>query len=566
MDKRLDLIPLSRILEGGRPLDHPVALVGDRVHSYGDFLQGAAAVSAHARGAGTGRWLLACEDAWGFLTGLFGLLHAGCSVAIPPNHLRATLDRLAPGLDGVLENVAGLAPGDSLALGPIPDGLLEFWTAGSTGEAKRIPKALSQLNAELQVLEGAFGLRFQGGPVLGTVPHHHIYGCLFRILWPLAAGRPLALEPWGDPARFQALPAGGPPPALVSSPALLSRLPRLMDLDALAPLASVAFSSGGPLSSEDALAWRRWVPGGVVEIYGSTETGGIAWRAQSEDPESILWTPFADVGFDLEADGALRISSPRVGPDPLRMEDSAEAASGGRFRLKGRLDRIVKLEEKRIALPELEASLVAHPWVHQAALTLLQGARPALGAVVVLTEAGREVARENRAQAIRGLRRHLAERFEGVAVPKRWRILDALPFDDRGKLLPQALAGLFAAHGRAAAGRAILPTILSHRSGEEEVFTLSLDPELLAFQGHFPGNPILPGVVQVDWAIRLGNRVFSGLGPFQAITHLKFLDIIRPLEVLELSLVLDPDRRKLRFHYSGAAGRKASGIIVFGAS
>ena len=560
------MLALEQLLAGGRPLEHPLALALDRVYRQGDLLQAAAAVSEHARRQGGQRWLLACEDPWDFLTGLFGLLHAGCEVAIPPNHLPATLERLTAELDGRLDSLAGLLPGNPLALGGIAEGRLAFWTAGSSGEPKRIAKTLAQLDAEVRVLEGCFGSRMQGGPVLGTVPHHHIYGCLFRLLWPLAAGRPVALQPRGDPARPQPLPAGGPAPALVSSPALLARLPRLMDLDALAPLASVAFSSGGPLTATDALAWRRWVPGGVVEIYGSTETGGIAWRVQDARAESSRWTPFPDVSLEFDPDGALRVRSPRVGPQSLRLEDAAEATEGGTFRLLGRLDRIVKLEEKRIALPELEAALVTHPWVQEAALVLLEGARASLGAVLVPTPEGRSALLADRGQGIRALQRHLGERCERVAVPKRWRIVEALPFDARGKLLPQALASLFASHGRAAQGRATLPRILSHQSGEAQTFTLVLDPELLAFQGHFPGNPILPGVVQVDWAIRLGLRAFGPLGGFQGITHLKFMDLIRPGETVELRLSLDPGRAKLRFAFAGASGRKSSGVVLFAAS
>ena len=562
----MTLLPLSQLLDCQRPPEHPVAVLGNRIYTQEAFQREVAAVAAQALAAGMGRWLLACPDAWGFLTGLFGLLQARCTVVIPPNYQPETLARLGAGAAGTLRQPERLPPGDAGPPGPIPDGTVEFWTSGSTGEAKRIAKTLSQLDAEVQVLEAAFGPRFQGGTVLGTVPHHHIYGCLFRILWPLAAGRTLALEPWGDPTRFQPLPAGGAPLALVSSPALLSRLPRLMDLDAVAPLAAVAFSSGGPLSAEDALAWRRWVPGGVVEIYGSTETGGIAWRIQTEAAEGDLWTPFADVVLAFGADGALQVASPRVGPEPLRLEDAAEPVPGGRFRLKGRLDRIVKLEEKRIALPELEACLAAHPWVQRAAVVPLEGPRASLGAVVVLTGEGRAVALAQRHRLVRGLQQHLAQRFEAVAIPKRWRILDELPFDDRGKLLPSALAALFATHAKKAAPMPTLPNILSHRSGAEEVFALDLDPGLLAFQGHFPGNPILPGVVQVDWAIRLGVIAFGPLGPFQGITQLKFLDLIHPGEALELHLTLDPDRRKLRFHFSAASGRKSTGVVVFGAA
>jgi len=226
----------------------------------------------------------------------------------------------------------------------------------------------------------------------------------------------------------------------VCSPALLARLPDLVDLDRFSSLPSVIFSSGGPLKTADALAWRRWVPRGVVEIYGSTETGGIAWRVQSTDPSSASWTPFSDVSFTFEADGALVVRSPRVGPEPIRMEDAAQPLADGRFRLMGRLDRIVKLEEKRVSLPELEAALEAHPWVESAAVVRLETPRVMLGAAIVLAKEAPSL--EGRELGLT-LRRHLALSFEAVAIPKRWRWVAELPYNERGKLTPQALATLF---------------------------------------------------------------------------------------------------------------------------
>jgi acyl-coenzyme A synthetase/AMP-(fatty) acid ligase len=48
-----------------------------------------------------------------------------------------------------------------------------------------------------------------------------------------------------------------------------------------------------------------------------------------------------------------------------------------------------------------------------------------------------------RAHLVRTLREHLAQRFDGPALPRRWRFPSELPYDGRGKLTPKALAGLF---------------------------------------------------------------------------------------------------------------------------
>lgn len=424
----MTLLPLARLLAGDRPGQHPVAL-GDRTLTLDDFRAACAgAVAAVPTGS---RVLLACDDAWSFAAGLVGLGLAGRTVMVPPNLLPGTLDLLAPEADAVL---TGFQPAP-----PRPDaregGQVEFWTSGSTGTPKRVLRSLVQVEAEAAVLEAAFGSLLGPGPVVGTVPHQHIYGCSFRIVWPLAAGRPFLVEPCGDPGRF--LEAMRQPGAtLVSSPAHLSRLPRLLDLERLGVHPQVVFSSGGPLAQEDALAWR---PAPVVEVYGSTETGGIAWRRQDPDPDSALWRPFPDLSLACAGDGALVVAGARAGREPVRMGDVAELLPDGRIRLRGRLDRVVKLDEKRVSLPELEAALERHPWVKRAAVVLLPGPRPVLGAVLE-TRPGAPGLRAELVQALQG---HLAQRFESAALPRRWRVVQDLPVDDRGKLTAQALAGLF---------------------------------------------------------------------------------------------------------------------------
>jgi 3-hydroxymyristoyl/3-hydroxydecanoyl-(acyl carrier protein) dehydratase len=96
----------------------------------------------------------------------------------------------------------------------------------------------------------------------------------------------------------------------------------------------------------------------------------------------------------------------------------------------------------------------------------------------------------------------------------------------------------------------------------EAVYALALAPGLPAFQGHFPGSPILPGVVQVDWAMRLGEAAFGPLEPFRGLDHLKFLAPIRPLQSLELTLELRPGR--LAFRYQCGPERMASGTLLLG--
>ncbi|WP_005036029.1 Beta-hydroxyacyl-(acyl-carrier-protein) dehydratase FabA/FabZ [Holophaga foetida] len=83
------------------------------------------------------------------------------------------------------------------------------------------------------------------------------------------------------------------------------------------------------------------------------------------------------------------------------------------------------------------------------------------------------------------------------------------------------------------------------------------------FQGHFPKEPIVPGLAQVDWAIQLGERDYGPLGAFTGISNLKFQRIIVPDEAIELRLTPNPVKHTLAFEFQGADGRKSSGTLTF---
>lgn len=91
------------------------------------------------------------------------------------------------------------------------------------------------------------------------------------------------------------------------------------------------------------------------------------------------------------------------------------------------------------------------------------------------------------------------------------------------------------------------------------------DAGLVHFQGHFPGTPILPGVAQVDWAIRFAQQHFGLAGTCQRLEALKFNDRVLPGETLTLALDWSAEKATLRFAYTADGQAKSSGKVVFGA-
>lgn len=343
----------------------------------------------------------------------------------------------------------------------------------------------------------------------------------------------------------------------VASPALLKRMGDNLDWPALRQVRRV-FSSGGPLPAEAAqLLWERlgqW----PTEIYGSSETGGIAWRQGGE-----LWQPLPGVELGQDEQGALRVASPWVaGGHVEQTADGAELHADGRFALRGRLDRIVKLEEKRISLPMLESALAEHAYVSEARLGVIQDQRAYLGALVALSEAGIFALRNQGRRAVtQALRQHLNDHCEALALPRRWRLLHQLPGNAQGKLPQAELDALLLAP------RPREPERMQQQWQDDHwQIELRVPLDLAHFSGHFPRTPVLPGVVQIEWAMNLARELIDDLPPrFGGMEVLKFQQLARPGDHLELSLRFDHARGKLYFAYHNAGNPCSSGRILLGA-
>ncbi|TAL96426.1 MAG: AMP-dependent synthetase [Paraburkholderia sp.] len=565
------MIALHDLLQPVRADATPVCRDGDTVTGFATFRARALSLADTLRAQPSMRYALCVDDAYDFACALFALLAAGKEPVIPANATPGYLADLSDAFDAVLTDASLHAlfaeaprnpqkprkPGTQIATID-PAAPLTLYTSGSSGTPKPIHKTLAQFNAEVHTLETQWGATVRDATVLASVPHHHIYGLLFRVLWPLAAGRAFDRLVCIDPMQLQErIDRCGGNAVLVSTPAQLSRWPALEGFATLAPVPRVVFSSGGPLALDTAREYAAAFGAAPVEIYGSTETGGIAWRQQSE---SEAWQPVAGIEVRRDEDGALNVRSPHLDHDGWhRTDDAITFDDDGRFRLRGRLDRVIKLEGKRLSLPELEARLALHPYVAQAAVVPLAGAsRERVGALVALTDAGSAALRgEGRLVLAKTLRRHLAAWFDVVVLPRHWRFRSALPFDARGKLPAAAVAAAFEARSEG------VEVLAEARTGDEVHYDLRVPPELAHFAGHFPGLPILPGVVQVDWAIRLAAEHVAEVRAIASVDRLKFMAPVPPGATLSLKLSHDVARRRVQFAYRLGERECASGVIVY---
>ncbi|MDS0116189.1 AMP-dependent synthetase, partial [Enterobacter hormaechei subsp. steigerwaltii] len=106
----------------------------------------------------------------------------------------------------------------------------------------------------------------------------------------------------------------------------------------------------------------------------STETGVMAWRYRQE--ESTRWQPFPGVTFHGD-----RVISPLIPEaEGVLLDDILHFTADGQFSLVGRHGRVVKIEDKRISLDDIERRLLALDGIREAAaLTVTRGGRQGIG-------------------------------------------------------------------------------------------------------------------------------------------------------------------------------------------
>jgi acyl-CoA synthetase (AMP-forming)/AMP-acid ligase II len=507
------------------------------------------------------------RDGVEFAAALYGAWHAGIAVWIPGDDLGATRRALrtrvarfagefpadcAPVMAGTDAPDVPLAPLDARAEAVV------LFTSGSTGEPQAYPKRLSQLAAEVGTLDRTFGTSLGTAEIVATVSHQHIYGLLFKILWPLTSGRVFCARSLVYPEELEEAMAGRRV-ALIANPAHLERLERPARQQIGRGTVCAVFSSGGPLAPEGVRRSEASFGCTPLEIYGSTETGGVAWR---ESPGGVpaAWTPFDDVEL-RDADGALAVRSPKVRDAAWwTTEDLARFDAAGHFTLLGRRDRIVKVFGVRTSLAGMERALSESPYVASARVLAPEDGASRLAAVVVPSAAGAaELARNGPRALAHRLRMALEDVADPVALPRRWRFVPALPVNREGKTTIAALARLFPP------ARRELPIVRAReRDATTARLTLDVPADLIHFEGHFPGRPVLPGIVLVDWAIQYGCREVGCDGEFRALERVKFHRVVPPETALRLTLDWRAAERVLEFAYESSAGPHASGRVRFG--
>jgi|RhiMethySRZTD1v2_1073278.scaffolds.fasta_scaffold324078_3 3-hydroxymyristoyl/3-hydroxydecanoyl-(acyl carrier protein) dehydratase len=108
------------------------------------------------------------------------------------------------------------------------------------------------------------------------------------------------------------------------------------------------------------------------------------------------------------------------------------------------------------------------------------------------------------------------------------------------------------------------PIVLGKRvdaAGAAEL-DLIVPHDLHYFHGHFAGAPVVPGVVQIKWAIGFARELLRTGGEFGGMEALKFQQAMQPGSRATLKLDYAGEGGKLRFSFELDRMRYSSGRIL----
>lgn len=467
----------------------------------------AAHVAAVSRALPDTRWIVnRCANRYHFAVTFLATCARGATNLLPPGVGPQATHGLLDAYDGaflvedpLVESAIAASSGSSGAAAPaIADDHIAamVFTSGSTGTPQAHIKPWRALAMSARFCRLRLGERAVN--VVVTVPPQHMYGLetsIFTLLagdWALHDGN--AFYPDEIAAALAAIPA---PRLLITAP---YHLRHLLNATTNLPHVDLVLSATAPLSAELAQEAEVRLGAEVHEIYGCTEAGSMATRRTAHEER---WTPYPDLVFGV-TDGATSVRAGHLAGN-IPVGDRIELEADGRVRLLGRDADMIKIGGRRGSLSDIAAKIASLPGVTDQVVFMPAEGETARPAALVVAPG----------RSAEDLRRELGALIDAVFVPRPLRVVDALPRNALGKLPRERLIEMLAK----ARNEALM----------EREYRIEAPLEHPCYSGHFPGQPIVPGVVLLDLIVATLGR-----GTPRVLDQVKFHRAVVPGESFTL--------------------------------
>ena len=315
-----------------------------------------------------------------------------------------------------------------------------IFTSGSTGHPEPYPKLWGDLVSVAHYLSKEFLSKVPDknklSAVLATVPAQHMYGLEASIIMPLQNGLLLhADKPFfpqdithclEDLKEFAQHSEQLIMTTVISTPL---HLKACIKTEVSLPGVKQFISATAPLESDLAQLCETRYSARVMEIFGCTEVGSMAWKRTIESEQ---WIVLDDISLESDNNNEVHINTSRSIKHFL-FNDIVDLIDSKHFLLKGRKEDLINQAGKRTSLSYLNYHLQSYNDLHDACFyqddSMLE---PRLVAFVVLKEPA--ISEQQKKQKSKAIRNYLQNKIEAVFLPKRIYFVNDLPRNATGKL------------------------------------------------------------------------------------------------------------------------------------
>lgn len=105
--------------------------------------------------------------------------------------------------------------------------------------------------------------------------------------------------------------------------------------------------------------------------------------------------------------------------------------------------------------------------------------------------------------------------------------------------------------------------VASQVQADGAVIELHIPADLSYLDGHFERIAVVPGVVQIQWAVHYARQYLGLSETFSHMDAIKFKELMLPKQLLKLELTMRRQPLKLEFRYHANGGEFSSGRIYF---